>query len=306
VITPTFTTTVPAGTLYSGTLRLASAGPVTASLAVFDGAGCSATDATWIDLPFCAIGMEMVKQVTDPYSATAQVGDVVTFTLRLTNTGVSTMTVLQLADFFDPHYLAYSASLPPADTVLSNTLIWNDLTTVWGDVAPGQVREVVMSFVALTVTDVTTNTAALVGENDCGCSLPVVLADPALLTIRPPTAVKLLYFRVGSLIGRHVTLEWATAVEVDTYGFNIYRSPLNDLALASPIGFVPAQGSGSFYSYLDTVPADRLWWYWLADVDTSGRETFTGPLMVMVGEWWRHQIYLPIVVRHGWPGPGMR
>jgi hypothetical protein len=62
VYTPIFTTTVPAGTLYSGTLRLASAGPVTASLAVFDGAGCSATDATWIDLP-CRLTFPGIRSI---------------------------------------------------------------------------------------------------------------------------------------------------------------------------------------------------------------------------------------------------
>ncbi len=95
-----------------------------------------------------------------------------------------------------------------------------------------------------------------------------------------PTAVELLYFQ-ANLIGRHqVQLDWATALEVDNFGFYLYRANVNsiDVAHASlPIHFEPAgvQGSnaGAIYVYVDTPPHAGAWWYWLSDIETSGRET---------------------------------
>jgi len=115
-----------------------------------------------------------------------------------------------------------------------------------------------------------------------------------------PTAVELLYFRVGGVAGHEVRLEWATAVEIDNFGFNLYRALVADISRATLFAFVPSQarGGGATYVYEDTVPADGLWWYWLADVDTSGYETFHGPVSAGVGvNAWSHRVYLPLVMR---------
>jgi hypothetical protein len=117
---------------------------------------------------------------------------------------------------------------------------------------------------------------------------------------RTPTAVELLYFRVGGVAGRQVRLEWATAVEIDNFGFNVYRASVANHSRANLLAFVPSQarGGGATYAYEDTVPADGLWWYWLADVDTSGQETFHGPVIAGVGvNTWSHWVYLPLVMR---------
>jgi len=115
-----------------------------------------------------------------------------------------------------------------------------------------------------------------------------------------PTAVELIYFRAAWISGRDVRLEWATAVEIDNFGFNVYRASVDDRSRASLLGFVPSQarGAGATYGYEDTVPVDGFWWYWLADVDTAGLETFHGPVIAGVGaNTWSHRIYLPLVVR---------
>ncbi len=98
-----------------------------------------------------------------------------------------------------------------------------------------------------------------------------------------PTAVELLYFQANPLSGQQVQLKWATALEVDNFGFNLYRANVNDVAVAragGPVHFEPAvtqgSGSGATYAYVDTVPTAGPWWYWLSDVDTHGLETFHG------------------------------
>jgi uncharacterized repeat protein (TIGR01451 family) len=115
-----------------------------------------------------------------------------------------------------------------------------------------------------------------------------------------PTAVELLYFRIGGVTGRRVWLEWTTVVEIDNFGFNLYRGTVADRSRAGWFAFVPSQArnGGATYVYEDTVPADGLWWYWLADVDTSGHETFHGPVSTGVGvHTLPHRVYLPLVMR---------
>ncbi len=115
-----------------------------------------------------------------------------------------------------------------------------------------------------------------------------------------PTAVELLYFKADRLTGQQVQLKWATALEVDNFGFNLYRANVNDLGHANLIHFEPAvtqgSGSGAAYVYIDTDPYDGPSWYWLADVDTKGRETFHASINAPEQSY-MYPVYLPLVNR---------
>ncbi len=89
-----------------------------------------------------------------------------------------------------------------------------------------------------------------------------------------PTAVELLYFRAEDVSGRQVSLAWATAAEIDNFGFNLYRSATGDFASAQFVHFEPAMGGrlGATYAFVDAPPSSGTWFYWLVDVDTAGRE----------------------------------
>ena len=118
-----------------------------------------------------------------------------------------------------------------------------------------------------------------------------------------PTAIELLYFRVDGVSGRNVRLAWATAIGIDNLGFNLYRADSNDLERARLIHFESAvpQGRqlGATYAYVDTVPSDGVWWYWLADVDTHGRESIRALTQGHVGidGILPNRIYLPFVMK---------
>ena len=121
-------------------------------------------------------------------------------------------------------------------------------------------------------------------------------STPTPTNTPPPTAVELLYFMV-TWNGQTVLLDWATAEEIDNYGFNLYRAPVDDFSLAQLIHFEPSAiqggtGSGATYRYLDMPPVQGTWWYWLADVDTQGIETVYAP-SVAIALQFRTQIYLP-------------
>jgi hypothetical protein len=125
-----------------------------------------------------------------------------------------------------------------------------------------------------------------------------------------PTAVKLLYFRTAEVDGQQVTLEWATAAEIDHYEFRLYRSAAPDFGQAGLIYSVPSTGNvgGKSYQYSDTLPAEGDWWYWLTDIDTHGQETLDdafNPVHVAVnGDFPSNagfQIFLPISIADNQP-----
>jgi hypothetical protein len=119
-----------------------------------------------------------------------------------------------------------------------------------------------------------------------------------------PTAVELVSFTAEEVDDRSVAVVWKTSSEIDNYGFNLYRSTESDLDTADNIHFEPAgTGSGGHtYAYTDTPPGLGSWWYWLADVDTNGVETFHGPIVVEVDgdspESVTGQIFMPITIYH--------
>ncbi len=229
----------------------------------------------------------------------------VTFTIVITNIGISTIDVLPLLDQYDPYYLSFVTAEPyPEEDADDGILTWYDLTGpaphgFGRNLAPGESFRITTVFRVVHDITTTVNTAIITGPVD-------VYRNPANEprddepVVNIPTAVGLLYFRVGGVSGQSVRLEWATAVEVDTFGFNLYRASVNDRSRAAAIAFVPseARGGGATYVYTDTVPAEGLWWYWLADVDTQGRETLHGPVSAVVGTAaLPYRVFLPLVLR---------
>ncbi len=232
----------------------------------------------------------------------------VTFTIAITNLGPSAIGALPLQDRYDPYYLALVDARPSPDTHDSGagTMAWDDLTGpaphgFGRDLPAGEAFRLTTVFsVAHTIDVTTTNVVTTTGGEDVHDNPINDDVETESITDVIPTAVELLYFRIDAVSGRTVPLRWATAAEVDNFGFNVYRSPVADRSQASLRAFVPGQAraGGATYRYDDTVPADGIWWYWLADVDTSGLETFHGPVSARVGISSLFQrIYLPLVMR---------
>jgi hypothetical protein len=84
-----------------------------------------------------------------------------------------------------------------------------------------------------------------------------------------------------------VMVQWETASEVNTAGFNLYRAD----SQAGPYikvntALIPASGNqltGSSYKYEDTgVQPGRVYFYELEDVETTGKATRQAPIQVAV------------------------
>ena len=79
------------------------------------------------------------------------VGEYMTFTLQIRNDAAFTVTVLPLRDTFNAAVLRYvdaSPAAPDAVNQAGGELNWNDLTTHFGDLAPGQEVWLTVGFVA--------------------------------------------------------------------------------------------------------------------------------------------------------------
>jgi uncharacterized repeat protein (TIGR01451 family) len=228
------------------------------------------------------------------------VGDEITFTIYITNEGRTTMVVLPLLDDYDTRYLAFKRAIPTHNSATPGQITWNDLTTFFGDVPPGGSISVDVVFDALAPITTTINMATATNMVDNLGNRASAISG-ASVQIIAPTAVSLLYFRVTSVNASTVSLDWATAKEIDNYGFNLYRAPVNDFAQATLIHFEPSaitggNGAGTTYHFTDTPPAGQ-WWYWLTDVDTQGLETWHEPETIVLVAANAHRLYLPLVVR---------
>jgi hypothetical protein len=96
--------------------------------------------------------------------------------------------------------------------------------------------------------------------------------------------------------GDQITINWETGAEPDVYGFNIYRSNVNDFSTADDPQFVGPQGdvnNGATYSYTDTPPWDDSWYYWLTIVSYTGESDPYGPLTAEEN----YFIFLPAIFR---------
>ena len=99
-----------------------------------------------------------------------------------------------------------------------------------------------------------------------------------------PLGVTLASFTAESQAGQ-VLVAWETLSEVDTAGFNLYRS-LSEGGERTLLAAVPAQGPGSpagaSYSYPDTnVSSSQAYWYWLEHVSLGGATTPAGSVSVI-------------------------
>jgi hypothetical protein len=231
--------------------------------------------------------VELVKTALAP----GVVNGLITFTIRLTNTGPSTLDQVPLVDHFSGP-VVYVGGTPPANTVdnVNKVIGWNDLTAsapngFGRDLAPQE------SFVITTVFSLTTGATAFSMTNVATVSNAIDVfnnpvnedADSTVIT-NEPTAIELLYFKAEQQ-GNAVSLNWATAVEMDNFGFRLLRSASGSLVDAVELAFIPGRGhgtaSGASYSYSDkTAKPDQSYSYWLVDVDFNGLETFHGPVAV--------------------------
>jgi hypothetical protein len=95
-------------------------------------------------------------------------------------------------------------------------------------------------------------------------------------------AISLLYFRAVPGSGK-VTLQWATATELNNAGFFVLRSNSENGSFSRlNVVMIPAEGDslvGASYEYIDTnVINGATYWYKLEEIDSNQQSSFHGPI----------------------------
>lgn len=240
-------------------------------------------------------------------------GGLISFTIRITNTGNVPITTLPLIDTYEANYLAYEGATPQSDDNISDgTINWSDLTAAapngFGqDLAPGASFAVVVEFTALRDTTslpngATINTATVTGaeaDPDGPGGAPAQplpsKSDDAPVRISAPTAVAISQSSLTTRSGE-VEIRWQTINETNILQFNLYRVSDNASTLVISI---PAarngQPKGHAYLYRDLDVARGLrYTYWLEIISPVG-----GVSTVELGQIYAGgvQIFLPLTQR---------
>jgi len=87
----------------------------------------------------------LVKTVVAPVGRAAAVGETITFSLTIANTGDVTLVTVPLVDTFDSTYLQYASAVPPADSVAPGIVSWLDV----GPLPVGATTSVTVNLIAL-------------------------------------------------------------------------------------------------------------------------------------------------------------
>ena len=195
-------------------------------------------------------------------------GEVMSFTISITNNGDTTLAVVPLSDTYDPDYLTYLNATPtPSDdeaTERNGTILWTDLTATppngtGNDLAPNGTIDVTVWFIARRDTGLlgggaTTNTATSTGAQDAvGNTAPTDSANDTVQILAPTAAYVSSRSAVRS--GAVVTLRWTTSDESAVTAFRLYRTNSDGtevlLTLDGIVATYAGQPQGSVYSFVD-------------------------------------------------------
>jgi hypothetical protein len=266
--------------------------------------------------------------ITSDYTITKQLntvepvrlGEPVSFTIRITNTGNTWIGILPLRDVYSTTYLSYVNASPASnDNNNDGQIDWSDLTVSFGtDLAPGASFTVIVNFTANADTSHLTNpngrtrnTASVIGAkaDADGPSGPLGPIEPlpdksayADVQIINPTGMVIVEANAAARPG-DVLLTWRTADEAQVMGFNVLRSPApagrranggelvrlnNELIFAEQAG----RNAGASYAYQDKdVAAGNTYQYTLEIVRSDGG-TGQYELAPVATKWW---IRLPVI-----------
>jgi uncharacterized repeat protein (TIGR01451 family) len=222
----------------------------------------------------------------DPdHTIVAGPGDTLEYTITITNDGDAAEAAVHFSDTPDPNTsLSVGTVVASAGTVLTgnspgDTRILVDIGTL-----PGAGAQVTITFQVAIHNPLPGGTHVINNQGRVqGQSTDILTDDPATLKtgdltsipVIGPTAVTLLYFQAIPQGLHQIALRWATAAEINTYGYRVKRAAVDDYAASEEVGFVPStvqSGNGGVYEWIDQPPVDGRWVYWLVEVDNSGHE----------------------------------
>ncbi len=122
--------------------------------------GATTIDSTWDAGLYKPVFVDkLLDQPEDEY----RVGDDITYNILIRNDSPFTITAMSLTDTFDTSVIDYLDTVPAPDSVnfTAGTLGWDDLSTQFGELSPGESIEITVGFTAVSAADTVNNTVDL-------------------------------------------------------------------------------------------------------------------------------------------------
>ncbi len=194
----------------------------------------------------------------------------VTYTIRVDNTSTQIVRNVVVSDALPSNltYVANSAVPAPATTA---PLTWNI-----AQIAANSSVTITFRTTVGSITGTIRNIASVVSSGI------IVVQDPADIQAAP-TAVALDYLHAEA-VADGVKVSWATALELNSMGFDVLRSDSQERAGAVKVNaaMIAARSTGgSSYSMVDTSAKTGVRYaYWLVETEISGVTTDYGPVLV--------------------------
>lgn len=268
--------TTPSGTNLADTAT-ASASNIVPSLTT------NSATATVVVANANSADMSIIKTASP--SPTVAEGDILTYTLAVTNGGPATATDVTVTDTLpaNVNYLSYTSTqgtCSEADGTV--TCLLGTMTTT-----PGTATVTIVTLAGAPGSAVNTATVSA----DQSDPNPNNNTSTQTEIITAVTNVKLQSFGARIVSDKtgasRVALLWKTGGESHNLGFNVYRETngqkvrLNSSLIAGSAlmmsGALPKH-SGKTYSWIDSVSTSLTGSYWLEDVDVNGTRTMHGPV----------------------------
>ena len=207
-------------------------------------------------------------------------GNVLTYTLTVTNTGPTNATNVTVTDTL-PSTVSYISATPSQG---SCSQAGGTVTCLLGTMNSGGSATITILATAVTPSSAV-NTASVTADQPDPDSSNNTATQTTLITF--PTRVALETF-MATVNGNQVLLSWKTGGELGNLGFNVYREEngerirLNPSLIAGSALIMKAalqQHAAKTYAWID-YPQDAkdIHSYWLEDVDLNGTRTFHGPV----------------------------
>jgi protocatechuate 3,4-dioxygenase beta subunit len=207
-----------------------------------------------------------------------RLGNLISFTIRITNTGDVPITGIPLQDTYNAAFLQFFSASAPGSSVqtglpapYANTGVVSWANVLSGPLAPGSSVSLVVTFTGIKDTDnpnsqnpedpVTVNRAGansiVVDPDGTGpippVTVPIVREGRDDVIILNPTSVVIADSSLTN-VGANVQLAWTTATESDVLGFSIVRvvnGVTQDVTKEMIVAARSGQSSGSSYQYQD-------------------------------------------------------
>jgi len=223
-------------------------------------------------------------------------GDVITYRLWVSNTSGFAATQVIVRDALPDGTVYVEGSGQPAPTREGNTLVWQVPTL--GPYAAMQIEFAVMVSTTSTAQMAVVNTFT-VDSDETALQMSNEVEDPY-----KPTAIDLAYLRATWISATQVHVAWKTTLEIDTWGFDLYRSTdgVREHAAKVTPNLIAAVGrnGGATYGFADErVAESQGYFYWLVEAEVDGRQRDYEPIFLPAQSAIenRSHLYLPVLLK---------